>query len=270
MSEFDKSLPSLPGTELYGDRYFSGPYSTAQFSKEEDDLYERIRANLPTVLSALSHELAPGCCGKHTINGHCTAECPERPCATCDDKPEVCATVPGLRHCEKATRESAPSSTRLTKHAQVGNTIFNPGISVDLLISRAEREYEYQQTPEMQAERKERRDAFIASVQAGCQDCSPVTGCPNPNLCAVTKQPVAPSASRTPDSERMDWLERFSVEVRQPLVHGSHHLFYAKPEAVEGADDEPSNIREQIDYQRNGGKKPGVRVDGTANTKEQP
>lgn len=34
----------------------------------------------------------------------------EAPCATCNDDPAVCATIPGLRHCEKATRSSeAPS-----------------------------------------------------------------------------------------------------------------------------------------------------------------
>lgn len=26
------------------------------------------------------------------------------PCATCNDDPEICSTVPGLRHCEKAQR----------------------------------------------------------------------------------------------------------------------------------------------------------------------
>lgn len=30
------------------------------------------------------------------------------PCATCNDDPAVCATVPGLRHCEKAQREAQP------------------------------------------------------------------------------------------------------------------------------------------------------------------
>ena len=29
-----------------------------------------------------------------------------RPCETCKGNAEVCASVPGLRHCEKATRES--------------------------------------------------------------------------------------------------------------------------------------------------------------------
>lgn len=32
----------------------------------------------------------------------------ERPCATCNDDPAICASVPGLRHCEKATREADP------------------------------------------------------------------------------------------------------------------------------------------------------------------
>lgn len=27
------------------------------------------------------------------------------PCETCNDDPEVCASVPSLRHCEKATRK---------------------------------------------------------------------------------------------------------------------------------------------------------------------
>lgn len=65
------------------------------------------------------------------------------------------------------------------------------------------------------------------------------------------------SATRlSEDTERLNWLERMMVEARQPLVHGSHQLFIASPEPVEGADDEPSDIRAQIDYQRNGGVKP--------------
>lgn len=30
----------------------------------------------------------------------------DAPCRTCNDDPKVCATVPGLRHCEKAMRET--------------------------------------------------------------------------------------------------------------------------------------------------------------------
>lgn len=30
----------------------------------------------------------------------------DEPCQTCNDVPEVCASVPGLRHCEKANREA--------------------------------------------------------------------------------------------------------------------------------------------------------------------
>lgn len=57
------------------------------------------------------------------------------------------------------------------------------------------------------------------------------------------------------DTQRMDWLERMAVEVRQPAVWGSHELFIAAPTDTDG-DEEPSNIRKQIDYQRNGGTKP--------------
>ncbi len=57
------------------------------------------------------------------------------------------------------------------------------------------------------------------------------------------------------DAERMDWLEQFVVEVRVPLVHGTRHLFIATPEDVEGGPDGPSDIRQKIDYQRNGALK---------------
>ena len=86
--------PGLPWTELYGDRYFSGPYSTAQFTKEEDDLYERIRANLPAVLAALAMsesrlgQWTPVAVGQlpsgaedvltWTITGHCDSAHPHR------------------------------------------------------------------------------------------------------------------------------------------------------------------------------------------------
>ena len=37
----------------------------------------------------------------------------EKPCATCNGDPEVCATVPGLRHCEAANRQSEKLHERL-------------------------------------------------------------------------------------------------------------------------------------------------------------
>src|SRR3990167_5177071 len=36
-------------------------------------------------------------------------------CETCRDDPMVCASVPGLRHCEKATREEANEQNRSTE-----------------------------------------------------------------------------------------------------------------------------------------------------------
>jgi hypothetical protein len=38
----------------------------------------------------------------------------EAPCETCNDDPSVCATVPGLRHCEAAMREAQVSASRPT------------------------------------------------------------------------------------------------------------------------------------------------------------
>lgn len=35
----------------------------------------------------------------------------EKPCETCNDDPEVCATVPGLRHCEAAMRANETPRT---------------------------------------------------------------------------------------------------------------------------------------------------------------
>ncbi len=43
---------------------------------------------------------------------------------------------------------------KLKKEAQIGNTIFHKGVSERLVIQRAQREYDYQNTPEMLAERK--------------------------------------------------------------------------------------------------------------------
>ena len=49
------------------------------------------------------------------------------------------------------------------------------------------------------------------------------------------------------DKERLDWLELYLVEVRNPLVYGSRHMFYAVPEQEEGEEESPSDLRDQID-----------------------
>jgi len=43
----------------------------------------------------------------------------ERPCATCNDDPAVCATVPGLRHCEKAMRDATSTAPTSSEHVVV-------------------------------------------------------------------------------------------------------------------------------------------------------
>ena len=55
------------------------------------------------------------------------------------------------------------------------------------------------------------------------------------------------ASSAITDSKRLDWLERKTIEVREPLRYGSRHMFYASPTEVEGADDEPSDLRARID-----------------------
>lgn len=59
-------------------------------------------------------------------------------------------------------------SAKLTKPAQVGNTVFGVGVKERMVIERAQREHEYQQTPERKAERiargREKMDAFTVSA----------------------------------------------------------------------------------------------------------
>lgn len=52
-----------------------------------------------------------------------------------------------------------------------------------------------------------------------------------------------PAASE--DAEILDWLETRSVEVRDPLLYGSHHMFYACPYDRDG-DGETSTLRAKV------------------------
>lgn len=60
--------------------------------------------------------------------------------------------------------------SKLTKAAQVGNTIFNVGVDERMVVERAQREHDYQQTPEKEAERIKRVHAFqnaLTELQVG-------------------------------------------------------------------------------------------------------
>lgn len=46
------------------------------------------------------------------------------------------------------------SEEKITKHARIGGTEFSPGIAVQTVIDRAYREYDYQNAPEREADRK--------------------------------------------------------------------------------------------------------------------
>jgi hypothetical protein len=49
------------------------------------------------------------------------------------------------------------------------------------------------------------------------------------------------------DTERMDWLVSKNVEVREPLLHGSTHIFHAQEITDEEDDYTATRLREQID-----------------------
>jgi len=55
----------------------------------------------------------------------------------------------------------------LDKPAQIGGTIFGVGIKHSTVIARAQREYEYQQAPEQEADRMAKVAAFRAALVVG-------------------------------------------------------------------------------------------------------
>lgn len=62
---------------------------------------------------------------------------------------------------------SAIEELKLGRKAQVGNTIFDAGLPVRMLVERAYREYGYQHTPEKEAARMERVKTFVDSIKDG-------------------------------------------------------------------------------------------------------
>jgi hypothetical protein len=56
-------------------------------------------------------------------------------------------------HHYKSSTPSSASANKLTKPAQVGNTIFGVGVDERMVIERAQREHDYMQTPEKEAVR---------------------------------------------------------------------------------------------------------------------
>lgn len=60
--------------------------------------------------------------------------------------------------------------------------------------------------------------------------------------------PVTPEGlSGGDDTARLDWLETMTVNVRTPLLYGSHDLFWANPDDSFEGQIGPSDIRAQID-----------------------
>ncbi|UUE37933.1 hypothetical protein L0Y26_08480 [Pectobacterium aroidearum] len=54
-------------------------------------------------------------------------------------------------------------------------------------------------------------------------------------------------AAERADKRRMDWLVSHYVEVRTPLVYGSHALFVAQVVSEDWAEEHATSLREQID-----------------------
>lgn len=54
------------------------------------------------------------------------------------------------------------------------------------------------------------------------------------------------------DTARMDWLEYRTVNVREPLVHGSRNLFWTNIDTSFEGEEGPSDIRAKIDAALNG------------------
>ena len=74
-------------------------------------------------------------------------------------------------------------------------------------------------------------------------------------------QPGAPrdATAEPTDTERLDWLETMTVNVRHPLRYGSRNLFWSSPEDMDGGPSGPSDIRKQIDAARAGQAQGGAR-----------
>ena len=79
------------------------------------------------------------------------------------------AREPALVNIQDGIAVSPPAQPEpvLEKHAQIGGTIFSPGLKVSTLLGRAYREYEYQQTPEREAARIARGKAAMDTILHG-------------------------------------------------------------------------------------------------------
>lgn len=118
-----------------------------------------------------------------------------------------------IDHWLSGTPRSAiePPSGKLTKPALVGNTRFGVGVSERMVIERAQRQYEYEVTPEKEKARIERVRTFVDSIKDGphreestvsqvgvCPRCGVnrfEAPCPNGHTAAITREcPMSGSA----------------------------------------------------------------------------
>lgn len=60
--------------------------------------------------------------------------------------------------------------------------------------------------------------------------------------CKPSDSPVIPD-----DTRRMDWLVSKAVNVREPMVYGSHSLFWSQTISDDWEEEHKTTLREQID-----------------------
>ncbi|HHA1754525.1 TPA: hypothetical protein ACOEA5_002366 [Enterobacter kobei] len=98
---------------------------------------------------------------------------------------------------------------------------------------------------------RESYDACRAAMLQGVENAeSPTTMHPAPALDSSPKIAESPSGNSPvipDDVRRMDWLVSKTVDVREPMVYGSHSLFWSQTITDEEDEYHATKLREQID-----------------------
>jgi hypothetical protein len=99
---------------------------------------------------------------------------------------------------DMALQSLAPNDAKLAKPAQIGNGIFHAGVSERLVIERAQREYEYQNAPEMESLRRAKFEKFREDItNAAPQVVNQTDGGPKGDT-AVPPAVAAPLSNASP------------------------------------------------------------------------
>lgn len=121
------------------------------------------------------------------------------------------------------SRSAGSKEGKLTKPAQVGNTIFGIGVSERAVIERAYRQHEYENTPEQTAERMGKIAAFVDAVskeQPNVAPQEPTSASLGPTVSAESPDGAAPNASPTQSAGELtrDELEDRVLELARKYL----------------------------------------------------